>query len=141
MRLNAYYYSFGGTGEECVDRVLSAVACAGKAYHHTEHWSDECSAWDGLRGDSPVDWIANAAEDAAAELARLRKELELAQAALARVDRLADRLHELARDHFEQGLGESGLHHENVRGWELNAAGNSIKLAIDPEAKFAKAPL
>lgn len=104
MRLNAYYYSFGGTGEECVDRVLSAVACAGKAYHHTEHWADECSAWDGLRGDSPVDWIANAAEDAAAEVAKLRAE----------VSRLTAERAAIWREGFHAAEEAIGLNHCGV---------------------------
>ena len=40
LRMNAYYYGFERTGCLQIDRVLSAVACAGKAHHHTERWSD-----------------------------------------------------------------------------------------------------
>lgn len=39
LRSCAYYYSFDLTGVGIVDRILSAVARAGKAYHHTEDWS------------------------------------------------------------------------------------------------------
>jgi hypothetical protein len=80
MRLDAYYYGFTRTGHEGIDRILSAVACAGKAFHHTNQWTDE--VWDGtprdkrpapyepfLRGWTPVEWIQNAANDAAALLA------------------------------------------------------------------------
>ena len=77
MRLNAYYYAFNPTGVEAIDRILSAVACAGKAFHSTDDWGDE--VWDYneagekvpapyepfLRGWTPVDWIQNAANDAA----------------------------------------------------------------------------
>ena len=41
LRLNAYYYGFDATGVIEVDRILAAVAIAGKGYHHTEHWSDD----------------------------------------------------------------------------------------------------
>ena len=77
MRLEAYYYSFEPTGEEMVDRVLSAVACAGKAYHSTSSWSDEdCPPYEPfLRGDTCAAQIQNAAIDAAAEVTRLRAAL------------------------------------------------------------------
>ena len=77
MRLRAYYYGFAPTGVEEIDRILSAVACAGKAFHHTEGWNDE--VYDQvdsdtrvpapyepvLRGWTPAEWIQNAANDAA----------------------------------------------------------------------------
>lgn len=67
MRMNAYYYSFRPTGVEAIDRILSAVACAGKAHHYTEDWGDETRPYEPfLRGECPVAWIQNAAEDAAA---------------------------------------------------------------------------
>lgn len=40
LRMFAYYYSFTPTGVREIDEILSAVACAGKSYHHTENWSD-----------------------------------------------------------------------------------------------------
>ena len=39
-RLNAYYFGFDSTGVPEVDAILSAVACAGKSYHHTDEWGD-----------------------------------------------------------------------------------------------------
>lgn len=67
LRMDAYYYGFAPTGVELIDRILSAVACAGKAFHHTEDWTEE-----GIRpyedvftGDTCVDWIQNAANEAA----------------------------------------------------------------------------
>lgn len=74
MRMNAYYYGFEPTGVVEIDRILSAVACAGKAYHHTESWGEEVMAYGTptgapehfLRGKTPVEWIQNAAKDAAA---------------------------------------------------------------------------
>lgn len=41
MRLDAYYYSFEATGVIEIDRILSAVATAGKHHHHTEDWGEE----------------------------------------------------------------------------------------------------
>jgi len=68
-RMDAYYYSFDLTGVAPIDRILSAVACAGKSFHNTSDWWDKASPYDHLRGETPVDWIQNAANDAARELA------------------------------------------------------------------------
>ena len=40
-RMHAYYYGFDRTGLAAIDLILSAVATAGKGYHHTEQWADE----------------------------------------------------------------------------------------------------
>ena len=40
LRMRAYYFGFSETGWRPVDEVLSAVAQAGKGYHHTESWND-----------------------------------------------------------------------------------------------------
>ena len=37
-RMDAYYFGFDSTGVPEVDAILSAVACAGKSYHHTDEW-------------------------------------------------------------------------------------------------------
>lgn len=76
MRLNAYYYAFDPTGSEDIDRILSAVACARKAYHHTENWTEDIAMpyEPSHRGGSCVEWIQNAANDAAANLAAARRE-------------------------------------------------------------------
>ena len=78
MKMQAYYYSFTPTGVEAIDRLLSAVAWAGKAYHHTDGWTDEVYDLNAagekvprpyepfLRGWTPAEWIQNAAVDAAA---------------------------------------------------------------------------
>lgn len=84
MRLDAYYYSFDATGEIAVDRVLSAVACAGKAFHNTAPWADEeiespTRYAEHLRGATCNEWIQNAAADAAAEMVRLRTERDEAR--------------------------------------------------------------
>lgn len=41
LRMSAYYYSFDRTGCLPIDFILSAVASAGKGYHHTEGWGDK----------------------------------------------------------------------------------------------------
>lgn len=67
MCMDAYYYVFEPTGVREVDELLSAVACAGKAYHHTEGWNDETPSYgDHCVGNTPVEWIQNAANRAAA---------------------------------------------------------------------------
>jgi hypothetical protein len=65
LRMNAYYYGFASTGVPEIDKILSAVACAGKAFHHTECWLDDADPYEGHSGETPVDWIQNAANDAA----------------------------------------------------------------------------
>lgn len=76
LRMNAYYYSFNETGSLEIDGILSAVAVAGKAFHHTQNWSDEDSNY----GDgSLIDLIQNKAIAAANQIASLTervKELE-----------------------------------------------------------------
>ena len=73
LRMDAYYYGFVFTSAQEIDLILSAVACAGKAYHHTEDWKDETNPWTGHEGRTPVDWIQNAAGKAATEITRLRE--------------------------------------------------------------------
>jgi hypothetical protein len=72
-RMDAYYYGFERTGVGFIDAILSAVAIAGKASHHTESWG---APWEGttdyFRGHSglpdaedAVDLIQKAAQQAA----------------------------------------------------------------------------
>lgn len=88
LRMDAYYYSFNETGQTEVDLILSAVACAGKSFHHTDQWNDEDSPWPGHTGNSPIEWICNAAFSAAQEMARLKAEVEALRKDAARLDRL-----------------------------------------------------
>lgn len=73
-RMDAYYYGFERTGVDAIDKILSAVATAGKMYHHTEDWGGQngYGRWEQapFRGDSCIQWIQNAANDAAEELRR-----------------------------------------------------------------------
>lgn len=72
LRMNAYYYGFRPTGEIKIDQILSRVAEAGKAYHHTSGWTDPMID-DASR--SYVDLIQEAADEAARELATQRAAL------------------------------------------------------------------
>jgi len=83
LRMDAYYYAFSETGQILVDRMLSSVALAGKAYHHTEFWSDDAEPWRSWqRGSSHVEFIQNAANDVATRLTALAEENERLKAAL-----------------------------------------------------------
>ncbi|QPO16745.1 hypothetical protein SEA_KASHFLOW_141 [Mycobacterium phage KashFlow] len=62
-RMQAYYYGFEATGLAVIDRILSAVATAGKRYHHTESWSDP---WGDVMTEE--DRIQMAAEESAEQI-------------------------------------------------------------------------
>jgi hypothetical protein len=83
LRMDAYYYGFYETGAPAVDRILAAVALAGKMYHHTEGWTDE-----GLGDDkrSCVQLIQDAAFLAAHEMADLLARARRRETLEARVD-------------------------------------------------------
>ena len=71
MRMDAYYYQFFETGILEVDLILSAIACAGKVFHHTRDWYEDVCPDDydsKLIGDTPIEWIQNAANKAAEKL-------------------------------------------------------------------------
>jgi hypothetical protein len=76
VRLNAYYFGFDSTGNEDIDRILSAVACAGKAYHLTKDWTNPTTEpyEPSHRGGTCAEWIQNAAVDAATKLAAIHRE-------------------------------------------------------------------
>lgn len=67
MNLQSFYFSFEPTGDRDIDLILSAVANAGKYFHSTERWGTEApyKSDDDLRGRTPLDWIQNAANEAA----------------------------------------------------------------------------
>lgn len=78
MRMDAYYYGFDHTGHDPIDLILSAVACAGKAYHNTEDWMEKADPADyngKLRGESMVQGIQNAAFDASNYILQLEARL------------------------------------------------------------------
>ena len=72
-QLNAYYFSFEPTGVEEIDAILAAVAAAGKAFHNTSQWTEEVILYDNVQGKTPVDWIQNAAYNAANVIAQKRQ--------------------------------------------------------------------
>jgi len=61
LRMQAYYFGFDPTGVLAIDRILSAVAVAGKMYHSTADWNDD------LDEPSYAARIQLAANEAAAE--------------------------------------------------------------------------
>lgn len=60
LRMRAYYYSFEPTGCLAVDKILSAVASAGKGCHNTEDWTEYPTD-----GPNYIEQIQNAANEAA----------------------------------------------------------------------------
>lgn len=96
-RLDAYYFGFDATGQPTIDAILSAVAHAGKAYHHTDTWADEGPGWGG--GLSYVELIQAAATDAARERAALLDDLDRAEA---EAKRLREGTHPVKRDEFSR---------------------------------------
>jgi len=70
LRMEAYYYSFNSTNCRVIDEILSAVACAGKAYHNTSEW-DEPINWKDDEGPSYADSIQSAADRAANHIRKL----------------------------------------------------------------------
>lgn len=71
LRMIAYYYSFEPTGVEAIDRILSAIAEAGAGAHNTADWNDAVREVEPFRGATYVEFIQNAANDAA-DLLRAR---------------------------------------------------------------------
>lgn len=61
LRMDAYYYGFDLTGCEPIDKILAAVALAGKLMHHTECWGDNLYFDD----PGPVEIIQHFANEAA----------------------------------------------------------------------------
>lgn len=98
LRMRAYYYSFSETGNCEIDRILSAVACAGKAFHNTDCWNDECDPYFGHVGITPIDWIQNAANDCVTAF-------KSAHAAGRKAER--ERCADIARQHFScEGIAQ-----------------------------------
>lgn len=67
LRMRAYYFRFEPTGVLAIDKILSAICDAGKAYHHTQDWEDLYDYGD-RKGKSHIDLIQEAANAAAKEL-------------------------------------------------------------------------
>ena len=102
LRMDAYYFGFTPTGEELIDRILSAVASAGKAYHHTEDWTEAIDPYeDVFRGQTCAEWIQYAANDAAAVIKWLPALIDAAQT----LGQIADDCEAVARSEIVD-LGE-----------------------------------
>ena len=84
LKLWAYYYSFDPTGQREIDLILHAIARAGKAFHHTDQWTEDgmTGVYDHCEGDTCQQWVQNAANKAAAHVAALREAAEGALHAL-----------------------------------------------------------
>lgn len=69
LRMNGYYFGFDKTGITEIDEILSAIAHAGKAFHHTDDWQEDVGYmsehYPHIVGNTPIDWIQNAANRAA----------------------------------------------------------------------------
>ncbi len=86
--MSAYYYWFSQTGDDSVDKILSAVACAGKSFHSTEQWFTETTPPHDHTGKDAIDWIQNAANEAADSVKQARRTAleDAAKLCTARVD-------------------------------------------------------
>lgn len=62
------YLAFNRTGNEDVDKLLHTIEKAGKAFHMTEQWDDETGEMYGAVGNTPTEWIENAALELAKKL-------------------------------------------------------------------------
>lgn len=68
LNMRAYYFGFKETGTCEIDQILSGVACAGKAHHHTQDWNEKFTNSD----LSHISLIQIAAEKASEEMQNLR---------------------------------------------------------------------
>ncbi len=103
-RMDAYYYEFEPTKNVAIDKILGAVGCAGRAYHHTQNWCDIANQYDDHTGVTPIEWIQNAAFEAANEIERLcAREARLREA----LEKIASgELFQHAHDYARTALGE-----------------------------------
>lgn len=128
--LQAYYYAFDATGVDEVDAVLESVARAGKAYHHTQGWSES-------DGDAPTqaDQIQAAANAVAAELRTLRTRLAACELSAEEVEALRDLRAELK----EFGMSAPERQYRS-RDEEDNAAADRTGRALALLDRLTKGP-
>lgn len=69
LKMSAFYYAFKPTGELIIDKILSQVARAGDAYHHTAMWSEPRVWAEDAR--SYIEHIQMAADEAAEQVRTL----------------------------------------------------------------------
>lgn len=100
LRMSAYYYSFKPTENLPIDKILSAVAVAGKMFHNTACWNDIPS----YSEKTPIEAIQEAANQAAARIATL-------EAIVKAGDEMADEAESLIRNmtEFEVAWGTTEL--------------------------------
>lgn len=71
MDLNSRHVSFKTTGNAKIDTVLHAVAKASGTFHDTSLWDEQVTATEmgfkHLQGETPIEWIQNAAIAAASQ--------------------------------------------------------------------------
>lgn len=108
LSMVAYNYSFEPTGNLVIDRILSAVARAGKASHDTEYWGDRSN------GESYIDEIQNFANEAAIITTKIQDTLSNKNgdaarcqiAALKQCVREREELIQSLHQHYNPGAGE-----------------------------------
>jgi hypothetical protein len=115
LRMNAYYFSFEETGVRAVDEVLSAVATAGKCFHHTNQWSDS----DKYQPVSCADEIQNAANRSADKIRALESENN------SLLDQLATKIEEVAA----LKAGGEVLAEARLNGWTTPAEFDDYMMA------------
>ena len=148
MRMNAYYYSFDKTEVNKIDLILSAVAHAGKAFHHTDQWNEKIGYQiEDTTGSTPVEWIQNAANAAAKEFQRIpeleQRIRELEAERNAAIIRLSEQTMECGRlDANIERLEarESLLVAEVRRCWELANEGSERAYCPDCLANYDARP-
>lgn len=101
-RMQGYYIGFDRTGVGVVDKVLSELAYAGKAYHHTSDWTDEYDEkyfpnWEDRR--SHEQRIQDAATDAAKLFLELVMEIELLRRDLVSVEYIESVAQEISEEY------------------------------------------
>jgi hypothetical protein len=99
LRMEAYYYGFESTQCREVDLILSAIACAGKAFHHTDDWNDYASPYPPHEGETPIAWIQNAAAKAAAAFESQAARIAALQAKVAELEKERDNYKTMVMSH------------------------------------------
>lgn len=136
LRFDAYYYGFTPTGSKFINRILSAVACAGKAYHNTVDWNDETHPYEKVfRGSTPIEWIQNAADDAADFLQAQRE----AQAAPPPTPKGLERWREILAEEMASDKHASSKESE-LQNSIVNAALSAIRRSVEEALVAAHAP-
>lgn len=128
--LDAYYFGFEPTGNADVDRILGAIAYAGKAYHHTEDWDDAS-----VIGVSCVGNIQNAAALAAARIEALEAEKALFRQVFERLDQGRGPGH----CHAIPGIWDNDSSNGDKAGTPCDwcALWSEVRAALTPEAPHA----